>query len=95
MGISIPFSFRGLISVNRDGENGPKMKKILYKIIKRSVLLFFLGLVEKNTSNQPLSNLRIMGVLQRFAISYLVCALIELAYVYSNNYTINITIIIF
>lgn len=60
--------------------------RLMYKITKRSTLLFFFGLVTSNTSDVFLANLRIMGVLQRFAITYMITALVELIYFKSNNF---------
>lgn len=60
--------------------------RLMYKITKRSILLFFFGLVTSNTSEIFLANLRIMGVLQRFAITYMITALVELIYFRSNNF---------
>ena len=89
MGISIPLSFKAMSVKNMNRlstQQEINIKKVLFRIFKRSALLFLFGLVVSNSSDQKLSHLRIMGVLQRFAISYLVCALIELAYFYFNNY---------
>ena len=88
MGISLPLSFKSV-------GNKPEMKhkdesfnvmKLLYKIVKRCVLLFFFGLVTSNSADNYLTDLRIMGVLQRFAITYFICALIELIYFRINDW---------
>jgi heparan-alpha-glucosaminide N-acetyltransferase len=85
MGISIPLSFRSLS--NKQESNSPmRITSILYKIAKRTILLFLFGLFTSNSYDSLLNGLRIMGVLQRFAISYFVCALIELFYFHMNNY---------
>jgi heparan-alpha-glucosaminide N-acetyltransferase len=89
MGISIPLSFKAMSIKNMNRINSQQeinIKKVIYRILKRSALLFLFGLVIGNSSAQHLNQLRIMGVLQRFAITYLVCALIELTYFYLNNY---------
>ena len=92
MGISVPFAFRSLASrassSNRNDPNSSvKIVTILYKIVKRTVLLFFFGLMVSNDGNQFLSQLRIMGVLQRFAVTYFLVALLELLYFKMNNYS--------
>jgi len=46
---------------------------LVYKIVRRSVLLFVLGLF---LNNMGVQNQRIMGVLQRFGLSYLIVGLI-------------------
>ena len=63
------------------------MVSILYKIFKRVILLFFFGLMISNDSSKGLSELRIMGVLQRFSVTYLLVAFLELLYFKMNNYT--------
>eukprot|EP01126_Amoeba_proteus_P050435 TRINITY_DN5957_c0_g1_i5.p1 TRINITY_DN5957_c0_g1~~TRINITY_DN5957_c0_g1_i5.p1 ORF type:complete len:480 (-),score=49.36 TRINITY_DN5957_c0_g1_i5:315-1754(-) len=70
MGTSMAFSFK---SVRVTREN---YKEVLYKIVRRTVILFGLGLF----INQPrdIVNIRIPGVLQRFAISYFVVSLVVL-----------------
>ena len=89
MGISIPLSFKSIASksINLNGVQTLRLRQMLYKITKRSCLLFFFGLVTSNSTEHFLTHLRIMGVLQRFAISYFVCALLELIYFRMNNYT--------
>jgi hypothetical protein len=89
MGISIPLSFKSMASkgLNSNGIQTLKLKSILYKISKRTCLLFFFGLLISNTTDDYLTHLRIMGVLQRFAISYFFCAILESMYFKINNYT--------
>jgi len=65
LGISIPLSFRSIsIKLSKtDWSKTKKIKSLIYKILKRSFLLFFFGLVTSN-SDYSLSEIRIMGVLQ-------------------------------
>lgn len=88
MGVSIPLSMKSLLkkSINPHGQLNIRIRCFLYKILKRTLLLFFFGLLTSNSSENFLSQLRIMGVLQRFSISYFVCALIELFNLHLNNY---------
>lgn len=96
MGTSIALSMQNTVvqeitqNVN-SGEMGRFNKKliasILYKIVRRTVLLFLFGLLTSNSSQASLKDLRIMGVLQRFSISYFVCALLELVYLIINNFS--------
>ena len=93
MGLSIPLSYRSMSvrALNRSGlmslrSSAIRPMSVLYKILKRSALLFFFGLVTSNSSDQKLFHQRLMGVLQRFAISYAVGALAELVYFARNNY---------
>ncbi|XP_041367487.1 heparan-alpha-glucosaminide N-acetyltransferase-like [Gigantopelta aegis] len=73
MGTSMNFSFR---SMHKQGMTPCQM---FFKIMKRSVYLFALG-IYLNTSWGPvdLTQLRIMGVLQRFGVTYMILALVEL-----------------
>lgn len=89
MGISIPLSFKSIASksLNANGTQTLSLKSALYKIAKRTSMLFFFGLLISNTTDEYLTNLRIMGVLQRFAISYFCCALLEMVYFKINHYS--------
>ena len=96
MGTSIALSMQKTVvqeitqNVN-SGEMGRFNKKlissVLFKIVRRTILLFFFGLLTSNSSQASLKDLRIMGVLQRFSISYFVCALLELVYLIINNFS--------
>lgn len=74
MGICIPISTRSLI----------KRKKSKFwafvKILKRSCWLFLLGLGISNIDYIDVVNLRIFGVLQRFAFTYLIIASLHLLF---------------
>lgn len=85
MGISLPLSFKSIAN-KAASTGGVSIKNVLYKITKRSCLLFFFGLVTSNDDSKYLTHLRIMGVLQRFAISYFVCAILELIFFSLNNF---------
>ncbi|XP_063419703.1 heparan-alpha-glucosaminide N-acetyltransferase-like [Mytilus trossulus] len=80
MGTSMNFSFKGMIR-----RNNTKCQ-ILLKIIKRSALLFAFGII-LNTNWGPvdLEHIRIPGVLQRFSLTYLVLAIIELIFIRNYN----------
>lgn len=74
MGTAMAYSFTGMLR-----RVTPK-HKIFWKIFKRSCILFVLGLLV-NTGGcdpTPLTHLRIPGVLQRFAGTYLVVASIHM-----------------
>ncbi|KAL9989288.1 hypothetical protein ACROYT_G003821 [Oculina patagonica] len=70
MGVSITLSFRSL------RRRKTSKLKIVYKIIKRSIILFGLGLFTSNYGN--LEFYRIPGVLQRFGVCYLFVAMMQL-----------------
>jgi predicted acyltransferase len=72
VGVSITFSFSKILEQNIS-------KKNLYpKIIRRSIILFLLGLFINTFPDFDLINIRIMGVLQRIALCYLIVSLIFL-----------------
>ncbi|KAA0203715.1 hypothetical protein HAZT_HAZT001268 [Hyalella azteca] len=71
MGVSMMFSFKAQFrrEVTRQA--------IVWKIIKRSVILFSLGLVINGISNSNLTTFRIPGVLQRLGGCYLFVGIME------------------
>ena len=72
MGISMSYSFK-----KRKNKN--TLKKEQYKkIIRRSFTLFILGIITYNFPFYNLSSIRIMGVLQRVSIVYLMASIIVL-----------------
>ncbi|KAG5681032.1 hypothetical protein PVAND_010498 [Polypedilum vanderplanki] len=78
MGVCIPLSIKS--QINRQ----VAMSSIVKKVIKRSITLFLLGLCLNTLYGASFQSIRIMGVLQRFGIAYLVISLIHLAFV-SNS----------
>uniref|UniRef100_A0A2P2I1S4 Heparan-alpha-glucosaminide N-acetyltransferase-like n=1 Tax=Hirondellea gigas TaxID=1518452 RepID=A0A2P2I1S4_9CRUS len=71
MGVSTVFSFRSQLR-----KSVPRHVLVL-RVIKRSVILFGLGLLVNGISNSNTETFRIPGVLQRFAICYLLTATLE------------------
>lgn len=65
LGVSIPLSFKSIaIKASKTEENKfKKMRGLFFKVVKRSLKLFFFGLLTSN-SNYYLTEIRIMGVLQ-------------------------------
>jgi heparan-alpha-glucosaminide N-acetyltransferase len=66
------------ISFNSMHKQGLATRTILLKVLRRTFMLFMLGLIVSNGGAVSLSQVRVMGVLQRFSISYLVVSLIML-----------------
>lgn len=64
------FSFKNL-RITRDNA-----KDVIYKIVRRTIILFALGLFINQSVD--IVNIRIPGVLQRFAISYFVVSMVIL-----------------
>ncbi|XP_060071515.1 heparan-alpha-glucosaminide N-acetyltransferase-like [Ylistrum balloti] len=78
MGTSMAFSYSSLLQ-----KCVPKWK-IFLKILKRSCILFVLGLIVNTAGgHSPVSlpHLRIPGVLQRFALTYLITASVHLLFI--------------
>ena len=69
MGCSMPMSFASL------AKQGVGRRAATLKVLRRSFILFLLGVCVSN-GGELFSQLRIMGVLQRFATSYLIVGLI-------------------
>jgi heparan-alpha-glucosaminide N-acetyltransferase len=92
MGVSIALSFFAITSKARsfDGKTNLNVKDMIYKIFKRSLLLYFFGLLTSNDYSVTLEKLRIFGVLQRFAISYFICAMLEIVHLHSKNYVYEV-----
>ncbi|XP_077999350.1 heparan-alpha-glucosaminide N-acetyltransferase-like [Glandiceps talaboti] len=75
MGTSIVLAFNALL------KKGASKGRLFFKIVKRTIILFALGLIldtGKDRSGVDLSTIRIPGVLQRFSICYFVVATVEL-----------------
>jgi predicted acyltransferase len=73
VGVAIPYSLGGKV------ERGEAQKRIVLGIIRRSAILFGLGLFLNGFPFYPLDkviNLRIPGVLQRIAVCFLIASLI-------------------
>jgi predicted acyltransferase len=68
VGVSVPFSFAKRLS------RGDSRKTLLAHVLRRSLILFGLGLFMAAFPRFDLMNVRIMGVLQRIAVVYVVAA---------------------
>ena len=72
VGVSITLAFA------RRVEEGSVMRDLYLKVIKRTAIIFGLGLFLNGFPYFPLGTIRIAGVLQRIAICYLIASLIFL-----------------
>jgi predicted acyltransferase len=72
VGVAVPLAFA------RRVEAGGSKKDLYLKIIRRSIIIFALGLFLSGFPHFDLANLRIPGVLQRIAVCYLIVAFIYL-----------------
>ena len=88
-GVAIAFSFGGRL----EKESG---RRYLYrKIIRRTLILFALGLFLSNFPFNELSTLRIPGVLQRIAICYCVTSVIFLNFTWKGQLAWAIGLLLF
>jgi predicted acyltransferase len=69
-GVAIPYSFANRIS------RGTSRPMLFWQILRRSVLLFAVGLFLNGFPKFNLSTLRIMGILQRIAICYFLASVL-------------------
>lgn len=79
VGMAIPLSFASHL------RRGKTRKEIFGHIIKRSILLFLLGLILNGFPDYNLHTIRIPGVLQRIALCYLAAATLYLAATKTDN----------
>ena len=86
MGTAMAFSFR---SIN---QQETRKLKIFLKIVRRSIVLFALGLFVSSAGRKDpvdFTEIRIMGVLQRFSLTYLVVATLHLIFTTPVNKNAN------
>ncbi|CAB0037489.1 unnamed protein product [Trichogramma brassicae] len=83
MGVCIPLSISSQLSPGRtsngsgSSSNNKRRYSVCLAIVKRSLYLFFIGLSLNTLGGQTqLENIRIFGVLQRFAVAYLFVGII-------------------
>jgi len=68
--------FSAVISVTKRLQKGVSRQKLLLQLIRRSAIIFVLGLIVNSFPFNDLANIRIPGVLQRIALVNLVCGLL-------------------
>ncbi|ELT88879.1 hypothetical protein CAPTEDRAFT_26311, partial [Capitella teleta] len=80
MGTSMALSFRGAL------RRGIPRFKLILKVLKRAMILFALGVMISNSKGAfDLRTLRVPGVLQRLALTYLVLGIMEAALAKSHD----------
>lgn len=67
-----------VLSINSQLRRALSKQRILFSIVRRSLIMFFIGLTMNSLSNNNIKTLRIPGVFQRLSFVYLIVALIEL-----------------
>ncbi len=72
VGVAIPLAF------GRRAESGSKKRDIYLKVLKRTLIIFAIGLFLNAFPNFNLAELRIPGVLQRIAVCYFIASIIFL-----------------
>jgi predicted acyltransferase len=68
---------------------------LYFKIVKRSIIIFLLGIFLALFPSFDFENLRIVGVLQRIAIVYLICAILYLNTSFSTQLKIVVGLLAF
>ncbi len=64
------------IALGKRMESGTNTSGLIKKIVKRSLIIFLIGMLLNGFPYYDLSSIRIPGVLQRIAVVYLICSLI-------------------
>jgi len=72
VGASIPFAFMSKL------DQGTSRRKLLIRVVRRTIILFSVGLFINAFPTFDLATFRVMGVLQRIALCYLFAALVFL-----------------
>lgn len=67
--------FASVLSISKRLQKGASKKSLLLQLLRRSAIIFILGLIVNSFPFNDLANIRILGVLQRIAIVNLVCGL--------------------
>ncbi len=67
--------FSAVLSINKRLQKGVPKQKLVFQLIRRSAIIFLLGLIINSFPFNDLANIRIPGVLQRIAIVNLICGL--------------------
>lgn len=64
------------ISLTKRKQQGIGKRKLYQQILKRAIIIFLLGLIINGFPYYELSTIRVMGVLQRIAIAYLISSIV-------------------
>jgi predicted acyltransferase len=88
VGVVIPFSLGAL------RERGETKGKLYWRILRRTVLLFALGLIYNGFTEFDFANLRTVGVLQRIALCYGIAALIVMHFGVIVQFLITVAILV-
>ncbi|MEI6061962.1 MAG: heparan-alpha-glucosaminide N-acetyltransferase domain-containing protein [Bacteroidota bacterium] len=67
--------FSAVLSITKQLQKGTPKQKLVLQLLRRSAIIFLLGLIVNTFPFTDLGNIRILGVLQRIAIVNLVCGL--------------------
>lgn len=68
--------FSAVLSISKRLQKGTPRKKLVLQLLRRSAIIFLLGLIVNTFPFNDLGNIRFLGVLQRIAIVNLVCGLL-------------------
>lgn len=88
VGVAIPLAF------GRRAENDGSRRDLYLKIVRRTLIIFALGIFLAGFPYFPFSTIRIPGVLQRIAVAYLFASVIFLNFRVRTQVVITITLLI-
>lgn len=82
------------LALTRQRNKNTPAKLIYRKVIKRTIILFLLGLVLSLLVYPTLGGFRVAGVLQRIALAYFFCSIIFLNFSWKNQLIISLVLLI-
>jgi predicted acyltransferase len=94
IGVAMSFSLSKHTDISNSILNKGSWGVLSWRIIRRSTLLFALGLLLNGFWNYDLNTIRIMGVLQRISLSYLLATFIVINLPKKGQYLIAILLLI-
>lgn len=94
IGVAMAFSLSKYTELSNSPINKENWRGIYWRIIRRSILLFSLGLLLNGFWNYDWNTIRIMGVLQRISLSYFFAALIILKLPKKGQWLIAVLLLI-
>ncbi len=86
--------FSAVLSITKRLEKGTSKQKLVLQLLRRSAIIFLLGLIINSFPFNDLANIRIPGVLQRIAIVNLVCGLFLIYSDIKKIWYVSITILL-
>ncbi len=86
--------FSAVLSINKRLQKGTSKQKLVLQLLRRSAIIFLLGLIINSFPFNDLVNIRIPGVLQRIAIVNLICGLFLIYSDIKRIWYVSVTILL-